>query len=114
MNGGLWEAARRGALRTHVPIGYQHDREGRIVKVLDEAIRESISLIFSKFAELRSARQVTTYLAEEGVLLPHRRVDQVSVSWRRATFWGGAWRVDQSDLRRPVRVWTVEGRAPAR
>ena len=86
LNGGLWEAARRGALRTHVPIGYQHDHEGRIVKVPDEAIRETISLIFSKFAELGSARQVTTYLADEGVLLPHRRVDEVSVSWRRATF----------------------------
>jgi DNA invertase Pin-like site-specific DNA recombinase len=60
MNGGLWEAARRGALRTHVPSGYQHDREGRIVKVPDEAIRETISLIFSKFTELGSARLVTT------------------------------------------------------
>src|SRR6266545_5382033 len=86
LNGGLWEAARRGALRTHLPIGYQHDHEGRIVKVADEAIRETISLIFSKFAELGSARQVTTYLAEEGVLLPHRRVNEDSVNWRRATF----------------------------
>src|SRR5262245_36307883 len=48
INGGLWEAARRGALRTHVPIGYQHDRDGSIVMVPDEAIRETISLIFSK------------------------------------------------------------------
>ncbi len=86
LNGGLWEAARRGALRTHVPIGFQHDHEGRIVKVADEAICETISLIFSKFAELGSARQVTRYLAEEGVLLPHRRVNEDSVSWRRATF----------------------------
>jgi len=87
LNGGLWEAARRGALRTHLPIGYQHDREGRIVKVPDEAIRETISLIFSKFAELGSARQVTTYLASEAVLFPpHRRVNEDSVSWRRATF----------------------------
>jgi excisionase family DNA binding protein len=86
LNGGLWEAARRGELRTHLPIGYEHDREGRIIKVADEGIHETISLIFSKFAELGSARQVTTYLAEQGVLLPHRRVDEDSVSWRRATF----------------------------
>src|SRR5712691_912904 len=86
LNGGLWEAARRGALRTHLPIGYQHDHEGRIVKVADEAIRETISLIFSKFAELGSARQVSAYLAEEGVLLPHRRVNDDAVSWRRATY----------------------------
>src|SRR5437899_4099266 len=86
LNGGLWEAARRGELRTHLPIGYAHDREGRIIKVADEAIRETITLILAKFAELGSARQVTTYLAEEGVVLPHRRVDEDSVSWRRATF----------------------------
>src|SRR5215218_5308865 len=83
---GLWEAARRGELRTHLPIGYQHDREGRIVTVADEPIRETISLIFSKFTELGAARQVTAYLAEEGVLLPHRRVNDDAVSWRRATF----------------------------
>src|SRR2546425_3254557 len=86
LNGGLWEAARRGELRTHLPIGYEHDREGRIIKVADEAIRETITLILAKFAELGSARQVTTYLAEEGVLLPHRRVNEDLVSWRRATF----------------------------
>jgi excisionase family DNA binding protein len=83
LNGGLWEAARRGALRTHLPIGYEHDHEGRIVKVADEAIRESIGLIFSKFAELGSARQVTGRLAEHGVLLPHRPVNEDVVTWRR-------------------------------
>jgi DNA invertase Pin-like site-specific DNA recombinase len=86
LNGGLWEAARRGELRTHLPMGYEYDREGRLIKVADEAIRETISLILAKFAELGSARQVTTYLAEEGVLLPHRRVDEDLVNWRRATF----------------------------
>jgi excisionase family DNA binding protein len=86
LNGGLWEAARRGELRTHLPIGYQHERDNRIVKVPDEAICETIALIFSKFAELGSARQVTAYLAEEGVLLPHRRVNEDVVNWRRASF----------------------------
>src|SRR2546428_1968119 len=59
LNGGLWEAARRGALRTHLPIGYRHDQESRIVKVADEAICETIALIFPKFAEVRSARPLT-------------------------------------------------------
>ena len=90
LNGGLWEAARRGELRTHLPMGYEHDREGRIIKVADEAIRETITLILAKFAELGSARQVTTYLAEEGVLLPHLRVDEDSVSWRRCYIRRGA------------------------
>lgn len=86
LNGGLWEAARRGELRTHLPMGFEYDRDGRTVKVADEAIRATIALIFSKFAELGSARQVTFYLAEEGVPLPHRKVNEDAVSWRRATF----------------------------
>ena len=86
LNGGLWEAARRGELRTHLPMGYQHDQHNRIVKVADEAVRETIALIFSKFAELGSARQVTAYLADEGVLLPHRRVNEDAITWRRANF----------------------------
>jgi DNA invertase Pin-like site-specific DNA recombinase len=86
LNGGLWEAARRGELRTHLPIGYEHDRDGRIVKTADEAIRETIALVFTKFAELGSARQVVAYLAEQGVPLPHRRLSDEQVTWRRVTY----------------------------
>jgi len=86
LSGGLWEAARRGELRTHLPIGYEHDREGRIVKVADESIRETVGLVFTKFTELGSARQVVAHLAEQNVPLPHRRVNEDAVSWRRATF----------------------------
>lgn len=86
LNGGLWEAARRGELRTHLPIGYEHDRNGQIVKLADEAIRETIELVFSKFAELGSARQVVAYLAEHNVPLPHRQVSEGTISWRRATY----------------------------
>src|SRR5215207_2552956 len=42
--GGLWEAARRGALRTHLPIGFAYDRDGKIVLTADEAIRETVAL----------------------------------------------------------------------
>ncbi len=80
LTGGLWEAARCGELRTHLPSGYVHDRAGHIVKLVDESVRETIRLVFTKFAELGSARQVTAYLAEQNVPLPHRRVDEDTVS----------------------------------
>lgn len=86
LSGGLWEAARRGELRTHLPIGLEHDHDGRVVKAIDEAIRETITLVFTKFVELGSARQVTAYLAEQGIRLPHRRVNEDAVSWRPAVF----------------------------
>ncbi|MBK6318715.1 MAG: hypothetical protein IPF51_08040 [Dehalococcoidia bacterium] len=80
LTGGLWEAARCGELRTYLPSGYVHDRAGHIVKLVDESVRETIRLVFTKFAELGSARQVTAYLAEQNVPLPHRRVDEDTVS----------------------------------
>jgi DNA invertase Pin-like site-specific DNA recombinase len=86
LTGGLWEAARRGELRTHLPVGYEHDQVGRIVKTADEAVQQTIALVFSKFAELGSARQVVSYLAEQGVTLPHRRLADERVIWRSATY----------------------------
>jgi DNA invertase Pin-like site-specific DNA recombinase len=68
--GGLWEAARRGELRTHVPIGFAYDRDGKICLAPDEAIRETVALVFSKFYELGSACQVATYFMEQSLTLP--------------------------------------------
>src|ERR1700716_142608 len=65
LHGGLWEAARRGELRPHLTVGFVYDHEGRMAITPDEAIRQAIALIFSKFAELGSARQVAAYLVSE-------------------------------------------------
>jgi DNA invertase Pin-like site-specific DNA recombinase len=86
LSGGLWEAARRGELRTHLPVGYEYDREGHIVFSPDEAVRETIGLVFNKFAELGSARQVVAYLAEQAVPLPHQDLSTGRVTWRSATY----------------------------
>lgn len=86
MSGGLWEAARRGELRTHLPVGYEYDNRGAIVMCQDEAVRETIGLVFRKFAQLGSARQVVAHLADTGVPLPHRDLRDNQVSWRRATY----------------------------
>jgi len=86
LQGGLWEAARRGALRTKLPIGFEHDQTGQIVITADEAIRETVDLVFAKFAELGSARQVAAHFAEQKLPLPHRSMRDGSVRWRPATF----------------------------
>lgn len=86
LTGGLWEAARRGELRTHLPIGFEHDREGRIVELANESVQETISLVFAKFAEFGSARHVTAYLVEQQVPLPHRWANEDVISRRRAGF----------------------------
>jgi DNA invertase Pin-like site-specific DNA recombinase len=86
LNGGLWEAARRGELRTHLPVGYEHDRDGRVVMNPDEAVCETIELVFRKFAELGSAGQVVAHLRDEGVALPHRDLRDGATSWLRADY----------------------------
>ena len=86
LNGGLWEAARRGELRTHLPVGFMYDHDGRIAITPDESIKETLALIFSKFAELGSARQVAAYFVAEGLPLPHQNLKHGTISWRPATF----------------------------
>ena len=86
LTGGLWEAARRGELRTHLPVGFEYDRDGAIVVSPDDVVRETVALVFAKFAELGSARQVVAYLREQGLPLPHRDHAESKVAWRSATF----------------------------
>src|SRR5205807_297071 len=80
LTGGLWEAARRGELRTQLPVGFEYDRSGAIVLTPDEAVRETVALVFTKFAELGSARQVVVHLRERGLPLPHR--ERLRGNWR--------------------------------
>lgn len=86
LTGGLWEAARRGELRTHLPVGFDYDRGSSIVMTPDEAVRETITLVFNKFTELGSARQVVAHLREQGLPLPHHDLRQGRVIWRPATY----------------------------
>jgi DNA invertase Pin-like site-specific DNA recombinase len=62
--------AKRGELRFALPPGYCWDEGGRIEMDPDERIRETIRLIFGKFAELGSARQVFLWAKAAALQLP--------------------------------------------
>src|SRR5271169_2326513 len=66
----LKQKARRGALFLGVAAGYVKTGRERIEKDPDQRVQDALDLVFSKFAELRSARQVHLWLREEGVSLP--------------------------------------------
>src|SRR6266851_3299555 len=127
LHGGLWEAARRGELRTHLPVGFVYDHDGRIAITPDEAIRQAIALIFSKFAELGSARQVAAYLVAEQLPLPHQNLKDGRITWRTATFgsvhdvltnpvYAGAYAYGRSAVERRLdehgRLWKRQVRRP--
>jgi DNA invertase Pin-like site-specific DNA recombinase len=62
--------AKRGDLHTTVAIGYVRGAGDRIEKDPDQRIREAIDLVFQKFAELHSVRQVLLWLRQEAMELP--------------------------------------------
>jgi hypothetical protein len=62
--------ARRGELRIGVPIGYIWHREVGLGLDPDRRIQEAIRLIFSRFRELGSARQVLLSMTKDQVHFP--------------------------------------------
>jgi DNA invertase Pin-like site-specific DNA recombinase len=80
----LKQKARRGALVLGVAAGYVKVGRDRIEKNPDQRVREALQLVFSKFAEFHSARQVHIWLRDEGIELPvkSRHGEACGIIWR--------------------------------
>ena len=77
--------ASRGELFLGVAAGYVKERRDRIAKDPDRRVREAVGLVFSKFAEFRSVRQVHLWLRRQNVRLPATVHDGEA--------WGTVWRL---------------------
>jgi DNA invertase Pin-like site-specific DNA recombinase len=62
--------ARRGELRIGVPLGFAWHREAGLGLDPDMRVQEAVRVIFARFRELGSARQVLLRLAAEGLHFP--------------------------------------------
>jgi DNA invertase Pin-like site-specific DNA recombinase len=81
----LKQKARRGALFLGVAAGYVKTGRDRIEKDPDQQVQGALRIVFAKFAELQSVRQVHVWLREEGIALPtacHSTAEGRSVVWR--------------------------------
>src|SRR5215468_3271508 len=81
----LKQKARRGALFLRLAAGYVKAGRDRIEKDPDQRVQEALSLVFAKFAEFHSVRQVHVWQRDEGIALPvacHRVVEGRSIAWR--------------------------------
>src|ERR1700757_1229593 len=66
----LKQKARRGALFLSVAAGYVRTGPDRIEKDPDQRVQDALRLVFAKFAEFQSVRQVHIWLRDEGIELP--------------------------------------------
>jgi DNA invertase Pin-like site-specific DNA recombinase len=66
----LRQKAQRGELFFTVAVGYRKARHDRIEIDPDLRVREAITLVFRKFCEFRSVRQIHLWLRQEEIRLP--------------------------------------------
>ena len=64
------QKARRGELFLTVAVGYVKAGGDRIEKDADRRVQEAITLVFRKFSELQTIRQVLVWCRQEKILLP--------------------------------------------
>jgi len=66
----LTQKAKRGELHSTVAVGYLRSHDERLEMDPDQRIQEALKLVFRKFRELGSVRQVLLWLREERIELP--------------------------------------------
>ena len=64
------QKARRGELQFYLPVGLCWSENGKMEMDPDRRIQDSINLVFNKFTELGSVRQVTLWFRREKIALP--------------------------------------------
>jgi len=67
----LRQKARRGELFSTVAVGYVRAGRGKIEMDPDLRVREAIGLVFARFAEMQSIRQVFLSLRADRIALPY-------------------------------------------
>ncbi|MFC1611815.1 recombinase family protein, partial [Myxococcota bacterium] len=78
LQGGKINKARKGELRSPLPVGYVYDEEGNTVVDPDVEVSGAIRILFDTFKEIGSAYGVVRYFAQNELKFPKRA-------------YGGAW-----------------------
>jgi DNA invertase Pin-like site-specific DNA recombinase len=70
--GEMISKARRGELKIRLPIGYEYDRQDRVVLSPDKRVRETVELFFKTYRRLGSGTAVAQKFNKEGIKFPKR------------------------------------------
>ncbi|MCC6262116.1 MAG: recombinase family protein [Bryobacterales bacterium] len=84
LNSGLLNKAQRGELVVALPVGYERDELGRIVKQADQETQSRIELIFSTFLQEKSLGGVVRYFNRRKLLIPRRNYNS-DIIWKPPT-----------------------------
>ncbi len=72
LRGGILNQARRGALKTPLPVGLVYDATDQVVLDPDKQVRQSIVHLFETFARTGSASATVRYLRARNLRFPRR------------------------------------------
>ncbi|MFQ5530281.1 MAG: recombinase family protein [Gemmatimonadota bacterium] len=85
LRGGLLNKARRGELRSHLPVGLVYADDGRVVLDPDLEVQQAVSLLFQTFFRTGTARRTVKHFRQHNLLFPRRMYSgphQGEVIWR--------------------------------
>jgi len=72
LRGGLMNKARRGELRSRLPVGLVYDAQGQVVLEPDKQVQESIHLLFKTFFRTATGHRTAKHFRDNGLLFPRR------------------------------------------
>ena len=72
LQGGLLNKARRGELRTRLPVGFRYREDGKVILDPDPQVQATLRHFFQLFEQSRSARGVVKRFRAEGCRFPRR------------------------------------------
>jgi DNA invertase Pin-like site-specific DNA recombinase len=85
LQGGRLNKARKGELRTPLPVGFVYDDEGHTVLDPDSEVRHAVRFLFDAFRQIGTAYGVVQRFSKEGLRFPKR---SYGGAWNGKLIWG--------------------------
>ena len=72
LRGGILNKARRGELKTPLPVGLVYDAQGRVALDPDRQVQDALRVLFATYERTGSGSATVKYFREQGLLFPRR------------------------------------------